>query len=101
MSQHFMTGDWKAGVRYLLPLIAFVLGVFVADQIQMRYKYARRLHWRHGDSACRDRHIICRRIYSAQSEYDSDDSRVLCLCDAGADIPEDGWLFLCKYYVHR
>ena len=25
MSQHFMTGDWKAGVRYLLPLIAFVL----------------------------------------------------------------------------
>ena len=42
MSQHFMTGDWKAGVRYLLPLIAFVLGVFVADQIQMRYKYARR-----------------------------------------------------------
>ena len=48
MSQHFMTGDWKAGVRYLLPLIAFVLGVFVADQIQMRYKYARRLHWRQG-----------------------------------------------------
>ena len=46
MSQHFMTGDWKAGVRYLLPLIAFVLGVFVADQIQMRYKYARRHHWR-------------------------------------------------------
>ena len=31
MSQHFMTGDWKAGV-----------------QIQMRYKYARRLHWRQG-----------------------------------------------------
>ena len=48
MSQHFMTGDWKAGVQYLLPLIAFVLGVFVADQIQMRYKYARRLHWRQG-----------------------------------------------------
>ena len=48
MSQHFMTGDWKAGVRYLLPLIAFVLGGFVADQIQMRYKYARRLHWRQG-----------------------------------------------------
>ena len=48
MSQHFMTGDWKAGVRYLLPIIAFVLGVFVADQIQMRYKYARRLHWRQG-----------------------------------------------------
>ena len=100
MSQHFMTGDWKAGVRYLLPLIAFVLGVFVADQIQMRYKYAT-ASLEAGDSACRDRHIICRRIYSTQSEYDSDDFCVLCLCDAGADIPEDGWLFLCKYHVHR
>jgi len=48
MSQHFMTGDWGSGVRYLLPLLAFILGVFVADQIQIRYKYARRLHWRQG-----------------------------------------------------
>ena len=48
MSQHFMTGDWRAGIRYLLPLMAFVLGVFVADQIQNKYKYAKKLHWRQG-----------------------------------------------------
>ena len=48
MSQHFMTGDLRNGVKYLLPLLAFILGVFVADQIQNRYKYARKLHWRQG-----------------------------------------------------
>lgn len=48
MSQHFMTGDWGAAIRYLLPLLAFILGVFVADQIQIRYKYAKKLHWRQG-----------------------------------------------------
>ena len=48
MSQHFMTGDLRNGVKYLLPLLAFILGAFVADQIQNRYKYARKLHWRQG-----------------------------------------------------
>ena len=48
MSQHFMTGEWMAGVRYLLPLVAFTLGVFIAEQIQYHYKDARRLHWRQG-----------------------------------------------------
>ena len=48
MSQHFMTGDIRNGIKYLLPLLAFILGVFVADQIQNRYKYARKLHWRQG-----------------------------------------------------
>ena len=38
----------RNGIKYLLPLFAFILGVFVADQIQNRYKYARKLHWRQG-----------------------------------------------------
>lgn len=48
LSQHFMTGDWSAVLRYLLPLIAFTLGVFIAEQIQHRYKYSRKMHWRQG-----------------------------------------------------
>lgn len=46
MSQHFMMGEWKMGLRYLFPLLAFALGVFVAEQIQSRYRYATKLHWR-------------------------------------------------------
>ncbi len=48
MSQHFMMGEWLAGVKYLVPIFAFALGIFIAEQIQHRYRYARRLHWRQG-----------------------------------------------------
>lgn len=34
MSQHFMMGEWQAGLRYLYPLFAFAFGVF----LQNRYR---------------------------------------------------------------
>lgn len=46
MSQHFMCREWMAGLRYLFPILAFAVGVWVAEQIQGRYRYARKLHWR-------------------------------------------------------
>ena len=73
MSQHFMMGEWSEGLRYLFPLLAFAVGVFVAERIQGSFKYARKLHWR-------------------QSVF---------LCHAGADIPESRRIFLRKHNVHR
>ena len=32
MSQHFMMGEWSEGLRYLFPLLAFAVGVFVAER---------------------------------------------------------------------
>lgn len=48
MSQHFMSGEWLAGLRYFLPLIAFAIGVLLAEQVQCHFKYAKKLHWRQG-----------------------------------------------------
>ena len=48
MSQHFMMHEWMQGLRYLVPILAFAGGVFVADCIQGKYKYASRIHWRQG-----------------------------------------------------
>lgn len=48
MSQHLMVGEWMQGLRYLLPLIAFALGVFCAERIQNRFQFAQKLHWRQG-----------------------------------------------------
>lgn len=46
MSQHLMLGEWTDCVRYLVPVIAFALGVFLAERICHRYKYAQKIHWR-------------------------------------------------------
>lgn len=48
MSQHLMSGEWMAALRYFLPLIAFAAGVFAAEQVQYHFKYAKKLHWRQG-----------------------------------------------------
>lgn len=46
MSQYFMMGQWRNAIRYLLPILAFAAGVFVAEQIGYKYKKAKRIHWR-------------------------------------------------------
>ena len=46
MSQHLMRGEWGACMRYFVPVIAFALGVFLAERICHRYKYAQKIHWR-------------------------------------------------------
>lgn len=48
MSQHFMMGEWKDGLKYLLPLLAFAFGVLAAERIQAQFRFARRLHWPQG-----------------------------------------------------
>ena len=46
MSQNLMTGHPADALRYLLPLVAFALGVVVAEWIENRFKESLRLHWR-------------------------------------------------------
>lgn len=46
MSQEFMAGNFIGGIKYLLPFLAFGLGVLVTEQINARYKMAKKIHWR-------------------------------------------------------
>lgn len=46
MSQEFMAGNFIGEIKYLLPFLAFGLGVLVTEQINARYKMAKRIHWR-------------------------------------------------------
>lgn len=48
MSTNFMAGKWSDGLHYLLPLLAFAGGAFIAERIENRYKLARKIHWRQG-----------------------------------------------------
>ncbi len=46
MSQNFMTGNWSNGLQYMFPLISFIAGIFITEQIENRCKHNERLHWR-------------------------------------------------------
>lgn len=48
MSHHLFMGEWAQGLQYLFPLLAFAIGVFVAERIQGRFQFAKKLHWRQG-----------------------------------------------------
>lgn len=46
MSQNFMSGDPAGGLRYMLPLLSFALGIFAAERIEYFFKEKNRIHWR-------------------------------------------------------
>ena len=46
MAEHMFNADFRGGVKYLLPLVFFAFGVFVAEQIRGRFQYSGILHWR-------------------------------------------------------
>ena len=98
MSQHFMMGEWKDGLKYLLPLLAFAFGVLAAERIQAQFRFARRLHWRQGILLLE---IAILLIVGFLPQTLNDHSGVVLLCDAGAGIPEGGRLFLRQHDVHR
>ena len=46
MSTSFLQGKWLPGVRYLAPILAFILGVFIADLVDKKWNKTALLHWR-------------------------------------------------------
>ena len=46
MSQCAFYGDLKGVLHYLVPLTAFIFGVFVTEQIRARYQTLQTVHWR-------------------------------------------------------
>ena len=81
MSQHLMEGNWMRALHYLFPVLAFAFGVLVAERIGHTYKNARKIHWR--------QIVVLIEIwfYAAEVQHGGDDARIICLCDAGTDVP--------------
>lgn len=46
MSQSFLMGNAKTGLKYLIPIVAFALGIILSEQIEHRLKDAEKIHWR-------------------------------------------------------
>ena len=39
-------GDWHKSLHYLVPVLSFMLGIFVAECVHRRFKHIERVHWR-------------------------------------------------------
>lgn len=46
MSQNFMQGNWYKGLHYMIPLVSFAAGIFLAERIESRFKNNTKIHWR-------------------------------------------------------
>ena len=97
MSQHFMMKEWSKGFHYLLPLFAFAAGVFAAEQIQSKFRYAKKLHWRQGILLFEILILFLVGFIPSSGSYNLG---ILCLCHAGSDFPQGQRLFLRQHHVY-
>ena len=45
-SAYLFDGDWTHSRRYLVPVLSFMLGIFVAECIHRHFKHMESVHWR-------------------------------------------------------
>lgn len=43
---YLFEGDWRHSVRYLIPVLSFMLGIFAAECVRRRGRQWEKLHWR-------------------------------------------------------
>ena len=46
LSTHLFEGDWGQALRYLVPVLAFLLGIYIAECIHRHFKRMEKVHWR-------------------------------------------------------
>lgn len=46
MSQHLMSGEWGKSLHYFMPILAFAVGIIMAEQLSHKFKNYKKIHWR-------------------------------------------------------
>ncbi len=46
MSTHLFDGRYADSLRYMIPIVAFLVGTFLAEAVHSRLKHYEKLHWR-------------------------------------------------------
>lgn len=45
-AHNIMNGSWQTALRYLMPILAFVAGIYVSEVIRGKYRDSKKIHWR-------------------------------------------------------
>ena len=46
LGTNLFQGEFKQALSYLVPIVAFIIGVFIAEFIKLKFKDNEKLHWR-------------------------------------------------------
>ena len=103
MGQSLFTGDWARFFHYLVPVLAFALGVAAAELIRVFFKENRRLHWRQLVLLTRDLVLLLFLVgfFPDALNLAANALVLLCLRHAGTGFPQGARLSLCQHHVHR
>ena len=52
MSSSLFRGEWDTVLKYLIPVVSFLVGIVTAELIHMRFKNCEKIHWRQIILAC-------------------------------------------------
>ena len=96
MSQSLFEGDFSRFAHYFIPVLSFALGVAAAECIRLRWREARRVHWRQLVLLAEIVLLFVVGFFPAAW-----DIGILCLCHAGTGLPQGTRLSVCQYHVHR
>lgn len=93
--------DWPNVVKYLIPVVSFLIGTAAAELIHIHFKTYEKIHWRQIILFCEIVFCLssafCRAYFEPACERDG----LVCMCHAGADVPQGARPRVCKHDVHR
>ena len=85
LSQSLVERKWSTVIHYLIPLGFFAMGIVVET-----------VGFTDGNAF-----TACGRIPSNSMQPSGQCHGILCLCHAGADLPQSQWLCICQHHVYR
>ena len=100
-SAYLFDGQWRHSARYLIPVLSFLLGIFAAECIHRHFKYTEKVHWRQMIILAEIALLFAVGFLPQGGQHLRQRRCVLCLCHAGADLPQGPGPRLRQYHVHR
>lgn len=93
--------NWGMALRYLFPVLAFAIGIALADVVRMHAKDKSLFHWRQLSVLCEALVLFVVCFFSTEHESGSQQSDFTGMWHTGGELPEDSWKRNCNHDVHR
>lgn len=87
LSAALLRGDWAVCLKYLIPILSFVLGTMAAEFIHIRFRNFRAAALAAAGAIAGDRVFVRRRLPAAHARPAGKRTCLVRMCHAGAYLP--------------